>query len=272
MPTPSQASAFSRRLAKITASKDLDTPSAPETPEDYIKEPETPSPEDQDVEDLGDPTDETLGDEDVDLLELDDPEGPAQKDTTASTEMTPSMGLQIRLLEPTQDEEPDEIDDADDSSVFQPHPEFDNLDNLEEFQELAKDVLDQDDNPELLQFDGQPDPEDEEPLGITAEDLGDVDSDLLGDEINEDEDESDEEGNDDEDEGENSQDLKMFDLLSSFLSLNPSPSDEQFHSLADALGLPHEELEAHIYRLVGVMLEDDDIEDDTREILSSFIK
>lgn len=272
MPTPSQASAFSRRLAKITAaSKDLDTPSAPETPEDYIKDPEIPSQEDQDVEDLGDPTDDVLGDEDVDLLELDDPEGPAQKDATASVEFTPSLGMQIRLLEPTNGGDPDDIEDADDSSVFEPHPEFDSLDNLEEFQELAKDILDQDDNPELLQFDSQPDPEDEEPLGITAEDLGDAESDLLGEELGEDEGDEDE-NDDEEDHGENSADLKMFDLLSSFLALNPSPSDEQFHSLAAALGLPHEELEAHIYRLVGVMLEDDDIEDDTREILSSFIK
>lgn len=63
--------------------------------------------------------------------------------------------------------------------------------------------------------------------------------------------------------------LKFFDLLSAFLSVNPSPSDEQFHALAASVGVGPEDFEARVYRLMSMMMENEEISEDTRELLTA---
>jgi len=43
----------------------------------------------------------------------------------------------------------------------------------------------------------------------------------------------------------------LGDLISVFLQVNPDPSDEQFHSLAQAAGVDHQELEAVAYQMLA---------------------
>lgn len=79
---------------------------------------------------------------------------------------------------------------------------------------------------------------------------------------------SDMDDDDDLDDEEN-EDAKFFDLLSSFLSVNPEPSDEQFHCLAASIGMEHEHFEARVFALLGMMLENEEISDETRILINS---
>jgi len=46
-------------------------------------------------------------------------------------------------------------------------------------------------------------------------------------------------------------DQKLSELIAVFLSVNPDPSDEQFHSLAGACGIDHAALEAVAYSMLA---------------------
>lgn len=83
--------------------------------------------------------------------------------------------------------------------------------------------------------------------------------------------EAEEEDVDDEDTGIVSpeSDEQLENLIMCFLEVNESPSDAQFHSLAEACGLDKETLEAIAYKLLGKVTNDetagvgsDDDEDD----------
>ena len=57
-------------------------------------------------------------------------------------------------------------------------------------------------------------------------------------------------------------DNELQELIEAFLCVNPEPSDKQFHMLADAVGVDHEELEAIAYRMLA---DEDDTLDDADE-------
>jgi len=110
---------------------------------------------------------------------------------------------------------------------------------------------------------------------IDPDDDGDDERDELD---NDDDDDEDEGGlsempDDDDDDGllpEGAEDdAKLFDLLSAFLTINPSPTDDQFHSLAVAIGMDPEDLESKVYALMGLMLENEEISEETRELINS---
>jgi hypothetical protein len=43
----------------------------------------------------------------------------------------------------------------------------------------------------------------------------------------------------------------LEELITLFLKLNPNPSDQQFHALAEAVGVDHETLESISYKMLG---------------------
>lgn len=66
----------------------------------------------------------------------------------------------------------------------------------------------------------------------------------------------------------------FYQLLEAFLRLNESPSDEQIHALATALGTDPETLESKIYSMLADVLDDGDsdeiVEDDDSDLTVSF--
>lgn len=54
-------------------------------------------------------------------------------------------------------------------------------------------------------------------------------------------------------------DDELADLFRAFFVLNKAPTDEQFHSLAEAIGMDYTELENRLYRLIGNSLGDESV-------------
>jgi len=57
-------------------------------------------------------------------------------------------------------------------------------------------------------------------------------------------------------------------FVTQFLKLNPEPTDKQVHELADAVGVDKEELEALIYKMLGVVVaatEEQEVLEDQRD-------
>jgi hypothetical protein len=52
----------------------------------------------------------------------------------------------------------------------------------------------------------------------------------------------------------------LSDLFRAFFKINKNPSDEQFHALANALGMDHETLEAKLYELVGESINSESVD------------
>lgn len=46
---------------------------------------------------------------------------------------------------------------------------------------------------------------------------------------------------------------QIYDLLTAFFTINPTPTDLEFHSLASAIRVSPEDLEAIVYKIMGVM-------------------
>lgn len=68
-------------------------------------------------------------------------------------------------------------------------------------------------------------------------------------------------GEEEEGEEEEEKESKLadtFDLLTAFFRINPTPNDQQFHALAQSIGVEPEALEAQVYEVMSIMLEDDD--------------
>lgn len=72
-----------------------------------------------------------------------------------------------------------------------------------------------------------------------------------------------------EESSEDQPELLFYDLLASFFKLNPSPTDDQVHALAEALGMEEDDLEAIIYQILSVMLEDENLNEESRGLISS---
>lgn len=61
---------------------------------------------------------------------------------------------------------------------------------------------------------------------------------------------------------EDSDDIQIEDVISAFLDVNPTPSDEQVHKLAFLLEMKPEDLEGIIYKMFGERVETEDVEDE----------
>jgi hypothetical protein len=59
----------------------------------------------------------------------------------------------------------------------------------------------------------------------------------------------------------------IYDVLIAYLKVVNSPTDEQFHMLAQALGMSPEALEAEVYKLTSILLEDQELTPDSREAI-----
>lgn len=65
------------------------------------------------------------------------------------------------------------------------------------------------------------------------------------------------EEDDSEDEEESSL-ANVFDLLAAFFKINPKPNDQEFHALAVSISMAPEDLEAMVYQVMSIMMEDED--------------
>lgn len=54
-------------------------------------------------------------------------------------------------------------------------------------------------------------------------------------------------------------------FLAGFFLLNPEPTEEQVHALAELVGIPAPDLEERVYALLSQMVEGDDCEDDDED-------
>lgn len=59
----------------------------------------------------------------------------------------------------------------------------------------------------------------------------------------------------------------FFLLLQSYLRLVPNPTDAQVHKLAEAMDISPEELEQGIYHTLSILLEDEELSEDARELI-----
>lgn len=66
---------------------------------------------------------------------------------------------------------------------------------------------------------------------------------------------------------ENSEEVKLYDFIVAYLRINQSPSDEQFHSLAVSINKDPEYLESVVYKIMALMLEDNELSDDARHLI-----
>lgn len=66
---------------------------------------------------------------------------------------------------------------------------------------------------------------------------------------------------------ENTEEVKLYDFIVAYLRLNTQPSDEQFHSLAQAIGKDPEYLESVVYKIMALMFEDDELSSDARSLI-----
>lgn len=64
-------------------------------------------------------------------------------------------------------------------------------------------------------------------------------------------------------------DLQFFDMISAFLTVNPNPSDDQFHALAASINMDHDAFEEKMFSLMSLMLENEEISDNARQVISS---
>jgi hypothetical protein len=61
--------------------------------------------------------------------------------------------------------------------------------------------------------------------------------------------------------------MDMF--LAGFFLLNPEPTEEQVHALAELVGIPAPDLEERVYALLSQMVEGEDEDDEDDEEISS---
>lgn len=99
---------------------------------------------------------------------------------------------------------------------------------------------------------GIEDDELEDEPGFLDEEDSDEDEDL------EDDEDLEEESDEEEEDGEEADLADHFDLLTAFFKICPAPNDQQFHYLAQAIGMAPEDLEAMVYKVMSIMLENDD--------------
>ena len=65
---------------------------------------------------------------------------------------------------------------------------------------------------------------------------------------------------------------KIHDKIKEFFKKNPSPSDEQVHKYAEEIGIEHDELEKHIYMMLGARLKNEGKINEIVEVNPSLLK
>ena len=98
----------------------------------------------------------------------------------------------------------------------------------------------------------------------------DVESDAEDDEggfLDEDdsEDESEEESEEDEEDQNNL--ANLYDLLTAFFKINEAPTDPEFHALAQAIGMEPDDLEAVVYKVMSIMMSNDEAKENVQEAI-----
>lgn len=131
-------------------------------------------------------------------------------------------------------------------------------DNLEEFREMLRsdeieNLLD------TLDPDMSTDPEEDPPEGISDVELAPVTENVIPTDVVA----SDDEAEDDEVKAaevfNTTSEENLLQLFEAFYRINREPSDEQFHALATALGVPHEQLEEALFKLIGDAVSDESV-------------
>jgi len=239
MPIP-VLSAFERKLASLDPSLEKPQIKPPDSDLSSLDEPPAPSKEDIDLEDgviiEEDPYDDTVPDvlQDSDF----DPQPEDDGDVVKSEKV-----LAFQLLTLPSQIPPDEVDSAPARYSNEFHDLVDSIVDDAEDDEDDDDHLDMEDVPLTDLF----------PAGFDGAD------------------EDDETEGNEEDDSPEEEEVAFFDFISSYFAYCPSPSDDQIHALATSIGVDHEELERRIYKLMSLMLENEEISEEARETLSKIL-
>lgn len=79
------------------------------------------------------------------------------------------------------------------------------------------------------------------------------------------EDESEEESEEDEEDQNNL--ANLYDLLTAFFKINEAPTDPEFHALAQAIGMEPDDLEAVVYKVMSIMMSNDEAKENVQEAI-----
>lgn len=130
-------------------------------------------------------------------------------------------------------------------------------DNLEEFREMLR--SDEIENlPDTLDPDLSTDPEEDPPEGISDVELAPVTENVIPTDVVASDDEAEDEVKAAEVFNTTSEE-NLLQLFEAFYRINREPTDEQFHALATALGVPHEQLEEALFKLIGDAMSDESV-------------
>lgn len=131
-------------------------------------------------------------------------------------------------------------------------------DNLEEFREMLRsdeieNLLD------TLDPDMSTDPEEDPPEGVSGVELAPVTENVIPTEVVASDDEGEDEAVEADGVFNTTSEENLLQLFEAFYRINSSPTDEQFHALATALGVPHEQLEEALFKLIGDAISDESV-------------
>lgn len=131
-------------------------------------------------------------------------------------------------------------------------------DNLEEFREMLRsdeieNLLD------TLDPDMSTDPEEDPPEGISDVELAPVTENVIPTDVVASDDEAEDAEVKAAEVFNTTSEENLLQLFEAFYRINREPSDEQFHALATALGVPHEQLEEALFKLIGDAMSDESV-------------
>ena len=119
---------------------------------------------------------------------------------------------------------------------------------------------------ELARISAGGDDEEDSDDSVDLETL-DVESDAEGDEGGFlDEDDSEEEESEEDEEDQNNL-ANLYDLLTAFFKINESPTDPEFHALAQAIGMEPDDLEAVVYKVMSIMMSNDEAKENVQDAI-----
>ena len=99
----------------------------------------------------------------------------------------------------------------------------------------------------------------------------DVESDAEDDEggfLDEDDSEDDSEEEESEEDEEDQNNLaNLYDLLTAFFKINEAPTDPEFHALAQAIGMEPDDLEAVVYKVMSIMMSNDEAKENVQDAI-----
>jgi hypothetical protein len=108
---------------------------------------------------------------------------------------------------------------------------------------------------------------------LTDDSLDDVPDELLDGELSadfvsvEDDDETFDEDSDEED----TKSFKFYQLISAYFQVCQAPTDQQIHALAEACGMSTDAFETEMYKVINIMISDDDSEPELKSMLTNLV-